>query len=66
MNHNNSDKTNRLKKLIDLFRSFGGRAPDYESLDQADPFQTEEKYQEEQKKWLEEVRKKKMNDSLQG
>jgi tRNA-Thr(GGU) m(6)t(6)A37 methyltransferase TsaA len=64
MKENDSEKNNRLNQLKELFGSLKGRTPDYENLDQADPSQTEEKYQEEQKRWLEEVRKKKMSDSF--
>ena len=62
MNNKDSDRS-RLEKLKTLFRSFKDKEPDYENLDQADPHQTEEKYQKEQKRWLDEVRRKKMTDS---
>ncbi len=64
MNKKDSDSP-PLEKLKALFRSFRGREPDYENLDQADPHQTEEKYQKEQKRWLDEVRRKKMTDSFE-
>ncbi|MBA4367416.1 MAG: hypothetical protein C0403_07230, partial [Desulfobacterium sp.] len=62
MNNKDSNSSGRLEKLKALFRTFRGGKPDYENLDQADPYQTEEKYQKEQKRWLDEVRKKKMTD----
>lgn len=64
MNNKDSNSSGRLEKLKALFRSFKDREPDYENLDQADPHQTEEKYQKEQKRWLDEVRRKKMTDSF--
>jgi len=40
MNKKDSDSP-PLEKLKALFRSFKGKEPDYENLDQADPHQTE-------------------------
>ncbi len=64
MNNMDSNSSGRLEKLKALFRSFKGKEPDYGNLDQADPHQTEEKYQKEQKRWLDEVQRKKMADSF--
>jgi hypothetical protein len=49
----------KLEKIIQLLTSWRGRRPDYEDLDFSDHKQTEEEYQKDQKKWLEEVKKKK-------
>jgi len=48
----------KLEKIIQLLKSWRGKKPDYENLDFSDHKQTEEEYQKDQKKWLEEVKKK--------
>lgn len=50
----------RLEKLIKVFKSWKGPKPDYDHLDFSRYHQTEEEYQEEQKKWMESRRKKKI------
>jgi hypothetical protein len=52
-------KKKRLEKLIEVLKSWKGPKPDYENPDFSRYHQTEEAYQEEQKKWLESRRKKK-------
>jgi len=49
----------KLEKIIQLLKSWRGKKPDYENLDFSDHRQTEEEYQKDQKKWLDEVKKKK-------
>lgn len=49
----------RLDKLIEVLKSWNGPKPDYDNLDFSRYEQTEEEYQEEQRKWLESRRKKK-------
>ncbi len=49
----------KLEKIIELLKSWQGKTPDDVDLDFSDHKQTEEEYQRDQKKWLEEVKKKK-------
>ena len=64
MKDKDPDTDGHIDRIKELLHSLPGEKPDYEDLDQADPDQTEEKYQEEQREWLEGVRKKKMVDSF--
>lgn len=49
----------RLAKLIELLKSWKSSAPDYDNLDFSRYHQTEEEYQEEQRQWLEGLRREK-------
>lgn len=53
----------RIKKLIDILKSWKGEKPDLENLDFSRHHQTEEEYQAEQKKWLASVEKKSTAES---
>jgi len=48
----------RLKKLIEALKSWNGPSPDYDHLDFSRYHQTEEEYQEEQRRWMKGRRKK--------
>ncbi|MFZ5562714.1 MAG: hypothetical protein ACOZBW_01575 [Thermodesulfobacteriota bacterium] len=50
--------SDRIKKLIDILKSWKGEKPDLENLDFSRYHQTEEEYQAEQKEWLASVEKK--------
>ncbi len=53
------NKDNSIKKLIEILKSWDGEKPDLDNTDFSNFFQTEKSYQEQQKKWLESVKKKK-------
>lgn len=63
MRDNQDEKADRIERLKKLFRSMQGRKPDYDNLEQPVD-QTEASYQEEQKKWLQEVRQRKMEKTF--
>ena len=53
------NKDNSIKKLIEILKAWDGEKPDLDNTDFSNFFQTEKSYQEQQKKWLESVKKKK-------
>jgi hypothetical protein len=59
---NNSD---RIDRLIAFFKSLKVKKPQCDNPDYSSWNQTEEQYQEEQARWLEEVRRKKKNGGKQ-
>jgi len=64
MKDKNPEKDGRMERIKDLIRSMPGEKPDYDDLEQADPDRTEEAYQEEQGKWMEEIIRKKTADTF--
>ncbi len=55
----NGNKKKRIDKILDILKSWKGKQPDYENSDLPKDDQSEEVYQEEQAKWLKEVKRKK-------
>ncbi len=56
MENDNKDKQSRLEKLKSFLKGLKGKKPDYNNLDFSKWNQTEEEYQEDQRKWVEELK----------
>lgn len=55
----------RIRKLIDILKSWKGEKPDLENLDFSRYRQTEADYQVEQREWLASAKKKKTEKEKQ-
>lgn len=53
------DTDSLIEKLKKVLASFGGKKPDLENTDYSNYIQSEKTYQEQQKRWLESVKRKK-------